>query len=175
MDGLDTWKSRGLAAWKAEVAALWPEAGALVAGIGDADQMTPAFYVHFTSRRPTGPRIVQIGDAAHSTSPQLGQGANMGLLDALALSEALDRHAGIDDALSAYAAARRHHIRFYQTASAWMTPLFQSDSRVAARTRDLVLPAMNLVPYLRRETVRALAGLKNGLFTSLDPSDPLSR
>jgi hypothetical protein len=32
---------------------------------------------------------------------------------------------------------------------------------------------MNLVPYLRHETVRTLAGLKTGLFASLDPAHPL--
>jgi hypothetical protein len=29
---------------------------------------------------------------------------------------------------------------------------------------------MNLVPYFRREAVRTMAGLKTGLFTSLDPA-----
>lgn len=37
-------------------------------------------------------RIGVIGDAAHAMSPQLGQGANMALLDAWAFSQSL-RHA----------------------------------------------------------------------------------
>jgi salicylate hydroxylase len=173
MDALEAWRKRGLAPWQEEVAGLWPEAGALVAGIDSAERMTPAFYVHFTARRPAGERIVQIGDAAHSTSPQLGQGANMGLLDAFALAGALAGDKDIDRALGDYVGSRRRHVRFYQAASRWMTPLFQSDSRTAAFARDLALPAMNLVPYLRHETVRTLAGLKTGLFASLDPADPL--
>jgi 2-polyprenyl-6-methoxyphenol hydroxylase-like FAD-dependent oxidoreductase len=105
-------RARGVEAWKDEVAKLWPQAGLLIAGIDTPDRMTPAFYAHFTARRPAGPRTVSIGDAAHCTSPQLGQGA----------------------------------------------------------ARDAVLPAMNLVPYFRREAVRTMAGLKTGLFTSLDPA-----
>ena len=165
---LGDWRLRGIAAWKADVAAIWPEAAALLWQIDKPDQMQPAFYVHYTARSPVAPRLALLGDAAHSTSPQLGQGANMGLLDALALAEALAECAEIDDALTAYAAARRRHVRFYQAASWWLTPLFQSDSRAAAVLRDLAFPCLAHIPYFRRETVRSLAGLKTGLFTSLD-------
>jgi 2-polyprenyl-6-methoxyphenol hydroxylase-like FAD-dependent oxidoreductase len=168
-DALDDWHRQGVAAWRAEIAALWPEAAAFAASIEDPATMAPAFYVHFTRHRPAGARIATIGDAAHTTSPQLGQGANMGLLDAFALSEALAVGTDLDAALAAYAARRRRHVRFYQTASWWLTPLFQSESRAAAFVRDRAFAAGNRVPYLRRETVRALAGLKTGLWSSLDP------
>jgi 2-polyprenyl-6-methoxyphenol hydroxylase-like FAD-dependent oxidoreductase len=173
MDRLEAWRTRGLPAWKDEVAAIWPDAAALIAGIDIADRMTPAFYAHFTQRRPGGPRLLSIGDAAHCTSPQLGQGANMGLVDAYALAVALARHPDVGNAIGAYLAARRRHIRFYQAASWWLTGLFQSDSGAAAAARDIALPAMNRVPYFRREAVRTMAGLKTGLFTSLDPADLL--
>ena len=170
IDALDAWRSRGLAAWKDDVAAIWPEAAGLIAPIETADELQPAFYVHYTARHPVRGRVVLIGDAAHATSPQLGQGANMGLLDAAALSAALSREADVDTALADYARARRKHVRFYQRASHWLTPLFQSDGRTAAAIRDVAFPAMRAVPYLRRETVRALAGMKTGLFTSLELS-----
>jgi 2-polyprenyl-6-methoxyphenol hydroxylase-like FAD-dependent oxidoreductase len=168
MAELDAWHRRGLNPWKAEIATLWPEAGSLAAGIADATAMTPAFYVHFTASRPAGPGSAAIGDAAHSTSPQLGQGANMGLLDAAALADAIAANADMNAALAAYCSRRRRHVRFYQRASWWLTPLFQSDSRLAATARDLAFPIGNRIPWVRRETVRALAGLKTGVFTSLD-------
>lgn len=171
MDGVEAWKNGGLARWKDEVAEIWPEAGRLIAGIDRAETLQPAFYVHYTARRPARLRLIAIGDAAHSTSPQLGQGANMGLIDALALADSLARHAALDDALAAYCAARRRHIRFYQRASYWLTPLFQSDSRFAAHIRDLAMPLMAGVPYLRSETVRTLAGFKTGLFTTMAPPE----
>jgi 2-polyprenyl-6-methoxyphenol hydroxylase-like FAD-dependent oxidoreductase len=170
MDGLEAWRKAGLPKWKAEVAGVWPEAGALIAGIDTPEQMQSAFYLHYTARKPVSARLVLIGDAAHSTSPQLGQGANMGLMDAAALADALTRHAAVEDALSAYAAARRRHIRFYQRASYWLTPLFQSDGRAAAFARDLALPALSAVPYFRRETALTLAGLKTGVFRNIKDS-----
>jgi 2-polyprenyl-6-methoxyphenol hydroxylase-like FAD-dependent oxidoreductase len=95
----------------------------------------------------------------------------MGLLDAAALSDALGTAADLNDALSAYAAARRRHVRFYQWASHWFTPLFQSDSIVAALFRDVAMPAARLLPWSRRETVRTLAGLKTGILSAFDGSE----
>jgi len=43
--------------------------------------------------------VVAIGDAAHATSPQLGQGANMALLDAWALALALSTASDLGAAL----------------------------------------------------------------------------
>ena len=80
----------------------------------------------------------------------------------------------IDEALRAYAAARRRHIRFYQAASWWLTPLFQSNSRAVALLRDLAFPLLAGLPYFRRESVRSLAGLKTGLLTSLEPEAVLA-
>ena len=55
----------------------------------DPDDLALASYVHFTAARPFRGPLALVGDAAHATSPQLGQGANNGLLDALALRDAL--------------------------------------------------------------------------------------
>jgi 2-polyprenyl-6-methoxyphenol hydroxylase-like FAD-dependent oxidoreductase len=168
-DAIDDWRALGLAAWQDEVATLWPEAAGLLDQISSAAEMQAAFYVHYTTPSPVRGRVALIGDAAHSTSPQLGQGANMGLLDAYVLGEALQRSNGLEDALARYAQARKPHVRFYQRASYWLTPLFQSDWRLAAGLRDIAFPAMHAVPYFRRQTTRALAGLKTGLFTSAHP------
>lgn len=60
-------------------------------------------------------------------------------------------------------------MRFYQIASWALTPLFQSDSRALAWLRDRTFHRMKIVPYLKREMVRTLAGLKTGLFSSATP------
>jgi 2-polyprenyl-6-methoxyphenol hydroxylase-like FAD-dependent oxidoreductase len=106
--GYDAWKSNGLDAWRAEAKTLWPALAPFVDQITDADQMTMARYSHGTLNRPYTNRLVHIGDAAHRASPQLGQGANMALLDALALSRALATRT-IGQALPAYARAPPSH------------------------------------------------------------------
>ncbi len=55
--------------------------------------------------------MVLAGDVAHAMSPQLGQGVNMALLDALALRDAVRSHGGSAAALQAYQAQRRAHGR----------------------------------------------------------------
>jgi 2-polyprenyl-6-methoxyphenol hydroxylase-like FAD-dependent oxidoreductase len=159
------WRAR-FADWQTEVARLWPALEPVLAAFDGPDDLTLAAYMHFTARRPFRGPFALIGDAAHATSPQLGQGANSALLDALALADALEATGDITQALIYYARIRRRHVRFYQLASAAMTPFFQSDSRVLADLRDLAFHRMKIVPWLRREMLLTLAGLKTGLFTN---------
>lgn len=165
------WRSAGLAPWKARVAQIWPALQPFLDQIHSVDDLTSANYADIWLHQPYTERLAFIGDAARSASPQLGQGANLALVDALVLSRTLDGHATVPAALAAFAASRRSHTRFYGLASRWLTPFFQSDSRVAGWTRDLAFKPMARIPYMRREMVRTLAGMKTGLFTHLDPGD----
>ena len=155
---LPAWKERGLEAWKADVRALWPATAPLLDAITAREQLTFAGYGHHTLRRPWGDAIVHIGDAAHSTSPQLGQGANMALLDALALARALDQHRDLPAALADYAAMRRWHVRIFQTASALFTPFYQSDSHVLPLLRDWVAAPLSRLPIADAVLARLVAG-----------------
>ncbi|MES2713715.1 MAG: NAD(P)/FAD-dependent oxidoreductase [Pseudomonadota bacterium] len=166
-DGHAAW-AQGFAAWQEQVAALWPAMASVVAALPGPEALTLARYMHYTAPVPFRGPLVLLGDSAHATSPQLGQGANAALLDAMALADALERCADIPTALAAYGAARRAHIRFYQAASRLMTPFFQSDSATLAWARDRVFDRLKLVPYLRREMIRTLAGLKTGAFSHED-------
>ena len=160
-----TWSAR-FEDWRADVVRIWPALETVVAGLAGPEDFTLASYVHFTAPRPWRRNLVLIGDSAHATSPQLGQGANNGLIDASVLADLLDHAKSLDDALDGYAAHRRGHVRFYQRASLMMTPLFQSDSAALALLRDLVFPRLRSIGYVRREMVRSLAGLKTGPFSS---------
>jgi 2-polyprenyl-6-methoxyphenol hydroxylase-like FAD-dependent oxidoreductase len=164
----DTWRS-GFAQWRERIVALWPELAPNIDRLREPDDLTLASYMHFTAAKPFKGPVALVGDSAHATSPQLGQGANNGLLDALALRDALASTPDIASALALYAKARRDHVRFYQIASWLMTPFFQSDSAALAGVRDLTFHRMKLLPYLRREMLRTLAGLKTGLFTHRAP------
>lgn len=138
-DRLDDWRERGLDHWKAEVLALWPATAPLLEQIHAGDQLTFARYAHRTVDRPYAARMAHIGDAWHSTSPQLGQGANMALLDAYALVRALDARSDLAEALRLYHGLRVSHVTAYQRLSALFTPVYQSDSLVLPFLRDRIV------------------------------------
>ena len=139
-------KAEGLEAWKARVVSVWPECEAFTSQIDSFEQLSLARYGHHTMGLPAGRRLAVIGDAAHSTSPQLGQGANMALLDAAALSHALARTDSVDDALATYASARRWHVRVFQALSLSLTPFYQSDSAALPFVRDRMVATLAKIP-----------------------------
>lgn len=142
-----TWQKAGLAAWHDEVRALWPECVPFLEQICCVEDLTFARYAHRTLRAPAEERLIHIGDAWHSASPQLGQGANMALLDAWALAEALSAHREVDAAALHAVRLRRPHILLYQWLTWLFTPVYQSDSRVLPVVRDRVVgPISRLWP-----------------------------
>ena len=165
----DAFQAGGIAGWQAEVIRLWPETAPLVGQIDGFERLTLARYSQYTMRRPFAGRLVFIGDAAHSTSPQLGAGVTMALLDGAALSDALRSCDTIEAALVAYAAARRRHVRFYQRMSRLLTPAFQSDWTVLARLRDAVMPRAGRIGWVDRRMMEMFAGLALGPFSAARP------
>lgn len=142
-DQLDGWKQAGLEPWKKQVRALWPATEPLLDQIETQDRLTFAHYAHRTLRRPFEPAMIHIGDAWHSTSPQLGQGANMALLDAYALASTLRAGQRLDDALRRAARLRQFHVRLYQGLSRLFTPVYQSDSLTLPFIRDRIVPPLS--------------------------------
>lgn len=138
-DRLEAWSNQGLEAWKQAVATLWPQTAPLLDQISDPDQLTFARYAHRTLPNPAEPGLIHIGDSWHSTSPQLGQGANMALLDAWGLLLGLRRARTVNDALAETVRLRRDQIQLYQALSLLLTPVYQSDGAVVPWLRDRVM------------------------------------
>jgi 2-polyprenyl-6-methoxyphenol hydroxylase-like FAD-dependent oxidoreductase len=160
-------RAQGLDAWKARVVRLWPQAEAFTRQIESFDQLSLARYGHHTMKLPVGRKLAVIGDAAHSTSPQLGQGANMALLDAAALSHALARTGNVETALAAYAKARRWHVRVFQALSMAFTPFYQSDSVALPFIRDRLVATIARIPPAPQFLASMVAG------TVIDPFGPI--
>ena len=168
----ERWRADGLDAWKARARAVWPQTEPLLAHITDPDHLVLASYGHHTLKRPFAERLAIIGDAAHATSPQLGQGANMALLDALALARSLEVAPTIAAALAGYALRRRRHVALYQAMSAVFTPFYQSDSRVLPLLRDHLVQPMTRVPGVPRLLAAIVAGSIGGPLTGLTSPVP---
>lgn len=139
------WEANSLDAWKADVLKLWPDTAGLVDQIHDRRQLVFAAYAHRTLASPLGDGLVHVGDSWRCTSPQLGQGANMALLDAYALARALGSGGDLRDRLGRYSRARVLHTRIYQSVSWLFTPAYQSDSAALAFARDWLLAPVSRV------------------------------
>ncbi|MBB3811962.1 2-polyprenyl-6-methoxyphenol hydroxylase-like FAD-dependent oxidoreductase [Xanthomonas arboricola] len=161
------WEQRGIAAWREEIAQMWPQAHARLDSVQVHGALARASYRDAVVKRWHRGRFVLAGDAAHAMSPQLGQGVNMALLDALALRDALRAGADLDAALQRYQRERQAHVAIYHRWSRWLTPLFQSERDLWAHGRDLLLHPMGRVPGGRGHMLRVLSGTQHGWFGKL--------
>ncbi|MCC5071310.1 FAD-dependent oxidoreductase [Xanthomonas campestris] len=166
------WETRGMDAWREEVAQMWPDALARLQTVQVHGALARASYRDAVVSRWHRGRFALAGDAAHAMSPQLGQGVNMALLDALAMRDALRAGADLDAALQRYQRERQAHVAIYHRWSRWLTPLFQSERDIWARGRDLLLQPMGRVPGGRGHMLRVLSGTQHGWFgkLALDPA-----
>lgn len=159
----DDWAEGGLEPWKDEIRALHPESAPFLEAIRSPDQVLFTAYREVVMRHWHTDDVVYVGDAAHATSPQLGNGCNLALVDALVLSECLARFPDVRSALSAYSRLRQPHVRFYQLMSRWLTPFFQSDRHWLGSIRDLFMPLACWLPPIRNQMVRTMTGIQRGL------------
>ncbi len=152
------WQVDGLDAWKGDVLALWPALETHLETLQNPEQLVFARYAHHTNRTPVEDRLVHIGDSWHAASPQLGQGANMALLDAYGLAQSIDETADIGDALATYKQLRQRHIWLYQIISQLFTPFYQSDSRLLPWLRDTIAAPLSQLPPVAAVLSSMVAG-----------------
>lgn len=157
--------------WLRQVEERWPEVAEWLKQLVSKEQNQPqwlsAQYRDVVMSQFGQGRIGVIGDAAHAMSPQLGQGANMALLDAWAFSQSLQtakKNQQIDWSIlwQHYHLQRSSSTQFYQSLSRLLTPLYQSDHWWAGGLRDLIFPWMYQIPYFRKEMAITISGLKKG-------------
>jgi 2-polyprenyl-6-methoxyphenol hydroxylase-like FAD-dependent oxidoreductase len=162
------WRDTDIQSWKDNVRALWPATEPLLAQLQRHDDLVFAAYAHRTRRSPLSSECVHIGDSWHCTSPQLGQGANMALLDAYALALAIERQGNLDLALAEYARMRLWHIRLYQAASWLFTPAYHSDSDAIAWLRDRFVAPLSRQGPASQLLAGLVAGYWGGPLSALD-------
>lgn len=119
-------------------AAYHPDVAAVLAGAEPRSLVRCNFGVVVDLPRSCRGLIAVVGDAAHGMPPNMGQGASLGLEDALWIAHEL---AGRDDAAAAfrrYDAARRGRVAEMRRLANAMNRLFQPESRWAQGLRDRV-------------------------------------
>lgn len=115
------------------------------------------------------PRLVLIGNAAHTVHPVAGQGFNLGLRDVAVLAEELSDalRAGDDPGalavLQRYAARRRRDVFAISAFTNSLVRVFSNDSGPLSVVRNLGLVAVDLLPPARRALLRLSMGLAGRL------------
>lgn len=163
MDRVDDFRRTGFLSWKEQILRYEPDAAFVLEQIESEEQVLSASYHDVVMWPWHTQRRVFIGDAAHAMSPQLGQGTNLALLDASALCAALLEDVPLAVALERYSRVRQQHIDYYQFASRWLTPLFQSDLQPLGPLRNALMRLACQLPLMREEMLRTMAGIKRGI------------
>ncbi len=165
-DAADAWRDAGIEPWRAEVLRLAPDSDPLVGRLTSLDDFVFTTYADVSMARLDGPSLVFLGDAAHAMSPQLGQGANLALMDAWVLAQSLDTEQPLQMRLQDFAARRAAHLGYYQWATRFLTPFFQSSYGALGALRDLAMPLVTRFPAFRRLMLESMAGLRTGVLPS---------
>ncbi len=114
------------------------------------------------ARRYARGRVVLVGDAAHPTTPNLGQGANMAIDDAIALARALRDEDAMEDALARYERERLDRTRLIVKRSWAFGRPFRWKSRPAVKLREAILrrtPARTMTDLLRWQILESVGTL----------------
>jgi 2-polyprenyl-6-methoxyphenol hydroxylase-like FAD-dependent oxidoreductase len=160
--------------FKAEALALMPEASRIIERLSADHVATRVGYrttLHYPWYRGN---VVLLGDAAHSMPPHLGQGASLALVDAARLGRALRAFPSDHQAaFSSYQRDRFWKSLYYTAASLVTSPFFQSDWGVLASFRNFVLPLLQRFPWIERQMVSTMSGLKAKLFVTRMREDEL--
>ena len=163
MSTLTDVRSRGLDSFKEDLVSREPRVQNLLKEIKSFDELIPAWYsdTFMPKMYSEIDKTVFIGDCAHATSPQLGQGANLALVDAWTMSKCISDCSTVEEAMYKYDQERKWRLRFYQLNSRLLTPVFQSHSKVVSTFRDVFMGPMCKFPPTKLQMLTVLCGAQN--------------
>ncbi|MEZ5672970.1 MAG: FAD-dependent monooxygenase [Thiotrichaceae bacterium] len=111
----------------------------------------------------TQPRVVFIGNAAHTLHPVAGQGLNLGLRDVATLADLLSHTSvqtiGNIEILQLYADRQRQDHSRVITITDSLVKIFSSDIMPLRWVRNLSLLAIDALPSLKKLFVQQMTGL----------------
>lgn len=116
------------------------------------------------AHRYTAPRLVLVGDAAHGVHPIAGQGLNLGLRDAIALSSLLieahaeGRDCGDPALLARYQRTQRPQNIAMLAATDALDRLFSTDNPVLTLARRVGIAGVHRLPRLKRVFMTRASG-----------------
>ncbi len=148
------------AGWKQYAYQLFPESEDILRALQSPDELLFTTWRHLSLPRVGGERLLLLGDAAFASSPHLGQGVNLGLLDAWLYDQAFAQTNDLAAAAQLYAQHRQPQRRFYASLTYLLSPFFQSTIKGGGTLRDIGLPLLCAMPPFRKQMVSVLTGLR---------------
>jgi 2-polyprenyl-6-methoxyphenol hydroxylase-like FAD-dependent oxidoreductase len=130
-------------AWKRRLLGLFADDLPRISDIVQAtDSEIGAYTVHDIATIPTWHRgpVALVGDAAHATSPNAGQGASLAMEDALVVAKCLRDLPDPEQALAAYQRLRRDRAEKVVAYSRRIGQSKAISNPIGIRLRDLVMP-----------------------------------
>lgn len=162
VDEYDAIRSRGIEALKREIVAFCPETAELLDFVYDMDQLIFTTYRAVWMARRFDRHSIFLGDSSHAMSPHLGQGINIAMLDAWLLARCVRETNSPHEAFRLWHKRQEGYLRYYAAVTFFLSPFFQSDVTFLGWGRDVVLPWLPYVPFVKKQMVMTMAGLKGG-------------
>ncbi len=101
-------------------------------------------------------RVVLIGDAAHAITPNMGQGAAMGMEDADVLAEILSEKEEIKKSLAKFEKRRYKRVKMIRDKSYILGKMAQSNSRILSTVRNTIFKTLP-AKLLSNDTLKTLS------------------
>jgi 2-polyprenyl-6-methoxyphenol hydroxylase-like FAD-dependent oxidoreductase len=153
----------GLNEWVGGWADFGPEVTALLRGVPDWSRVNYSELHEVRMPRWHRPPVFVLGDAAHAMTPNLGQGANSAMTDALVLMRLLAEKAGgevnLTDVAERHEAGRRRFVTQVQATARHTGRLAAVRSGVGRWARDAAMRASGRVGFVRRGMLRTAMGV----------------
>ena len=153
-------------AYVKEMIEFWPETASSLETVSYPNFISAAYKDVWTPK-PFKGRLVAIGDIAHGTSPQLGQGCTMALLDSWFLASFLaNDNNQLENALDEWWKTRKYQLSYIRHLSRFLTPLYQSDISCFAMFRDFIMAPAGHLSWVYNLELKTLASellLKKGI------------
>lgn len=127
--------------------------------LGTLTLITPAEAFPLRMIQPyevIAPRVVLVGDAAHTVHPLAGQGVNLGFADALCLTQLLAKRQDVGEwlVLNQYARERLERVKAMQYTCDSLFELFHQPAQPMVVLRNWGLSLVNRLPALKTQLIQ---------------------
>ncbi len=161
------WKKKQFQDWKEDVITFAPEYEEIIDSLQDREQLTLAPYHDAFLNPMYSDGVFFIGDAAHAMSPQLSAGTNLALLDSWLLSQCFLESKSPEEVATLFHKKRRTQLKYYYKLSKAVTPMFQSDYKLAW-VRNVFLGMLLKTPGPSGIFLDTLLGVRKNLFSRIN-------